>query len=80
MDSSAQERGLRAIAATIGAIIPPSMEAVILIYHPSEPKDVSSVMVTRTNDGDLEAFERGRGAANAFIDRPPNYPGFNTRL
>lgn len=78
---TAQEHGLMMAAAAVRQILPPQLEAVIIVYRPKDPTGISSIMATadtpRSGADQLNAVERGRVAARAFCEQKPNNPKFN---
>ncbi len=70
-----QEEGLKVLGLIARRVIPPKLEALILVYRPESPgTSMSSVAVMV--DGSVKfgaggLLERGRAAAVAFINLPP---------
>jgi hypothetical protein len=63
---TAQEHGLMQIGAAVRAMVPPNLEAVIIVYPPGRPMAISSVMATTSPTPGQEqgaALARARAAA-----------------
>lgn len=80
---TAQEQGMLLVAAAVRSIVPPRLEALIIVYDPTKPDGISSVMATtadiKTAADNLKAFGRSRIAAKAYVEKPANGPGFVSR-
>lgn len=79
---SAQEAGLIRVACVVRQLVPPQLEAVIIVYQPGNPEDtMSSIMATCSDmtfgPDQFAAVERGKKAAKAFVEQKPNNPKFN---
>lgn len=70
-----------AAAAVVREIVPPQLEAVIIVYHPDRPKGISSVMAVCGNAAhgsqQIAAVARAKIAALESANQPPNNPAFN---
>lgn len=78
---SAQERGLATCAQIVRQIVPPELEAVIIVYPPGEPAKIASVIATAgggsTGPQQVAAWQRSVLAASAYAVTKPNNPAFN---
>ena len=80
MSLSAQHQGMLNLGSHVRALIPPRLEAVVIVYNPEDPTGISSVMAPVGNAvagaQQLAALERGRIACKTFAEKPPSAPGF----
>jgi hypothetical protein len=62
-------------------IVPPQLEAVIIVYPPGQPEKISSVIAAAESmdagHKHVAAFERSKVAAKSYAESKPNNPRFN---
>lgn len=79
--ATAQEAGLLLAAQYVRAIVPPQLEAVIIVYPPGDPAKISSVIAAvesqAANYKHVATFKRSVVAAKAYAATKPNNPNFN---
>jgi hypothetical protein len=74
---TAQEQGLRELVTIARAIVPPTLEFVVLIYKPTGELCMTSVMYPHPTMTPTQQYERAKVAAQAFLTDKP-HPSFNS--